>query len=132
MILGTFGYLDPEYFNTGKLTAKSDIYSFRVVLLELLTGQKSVWHGSSLEDHSLPIVFLFYVENDNLIESLDKELVKEGKMKELQAVADIASQCVRPKGEVRPTMKEVWQQLVALSSHQMQQQQKYEEMTNEN
>ncbi|RWR75522.1 wall-associated receptor kinase 2 [Cinnamomum micranthum f. kanehirae] len=105
MILGKFGYSDPEYFNRGKLTEKR---------------QKSVWLGSSLEYHSLPIVFLFYVENDNLIEILDKELVKDRKMKELRAVADVASQCIRTKGEERPTIKEVWQQLVALSNNHMQ------------
>lgn len=46
-VLGTFGYHAPEYAMTGQLTAKSDIYSFGVVLLELLTGRKPV-------DHKMP------------------------------------------------------------------------------
>lgn len=40
-VMGTYGYCAPEYAMTGKLTLKSDIYSFGVVLLELITGRKA-------------------------------------------------------------------------------------------
>uniref|UniRef100_A0A7N2LKG8 Protein kinase domain-containing protein n=1 Tax=Quercus lobata TaxID=97700 RepID=A0A7N2LKG8_QUELO len=42
MVQGTLGYLDPEYMQTSQLTEKSDVYSFRVVLVELLTGEKAL------------------------------------------------------------------------------------------
>jgi serine/threonine-protein kinase PBS1 len=41
-VMGTYGYCAPEYASTGKLTIKSDIYSFGVVFLELITGRRAL------------------------------------------------------------------------------------------
>jgi serine/threonine protein kinase len=41
-VMGTYGYCAPEYAMTGQLTLKSDIYSFGVVLLEIITGQRAI------------------------------------------------------------------------------------------
>ena len=43
-VMGTYGYCAPEYAESGKLTLKSDIYSFGVVLLELITGRMAIDH----------------------------------------------------------------------------------------
>ncbi|MFS8006230.1 putative protein kinase RLK-Pelle-WAK-LRK10L-1 family [Helianthus anomalus] len=42
-IQGTLGYLDPVSYQTSELSEKSDVYSFRVVLAELITGKKTNW-----------------------------------------------------------------------------------------
>ncbi|KAF6150069.1 hypothetical protein GIB67_002851 [Kingdonia uniflora] len=47
-VLGTIGYIDPEYARTSRLTEKSDVYSFGIVLLELLIGKKAVDNESNL------------------------------------------------------------------------------------
>ncbi|CAL5087729.1 unnamed protein product [Urochloa decumbens] len=104
-IQGTFGYLDPEYYQTGRLSDKSDVYSFGVVLVEMLTRQKPTVFSSS-DNVSLIALFNLLMLQDKLCEILDPQVISEG-MEEAKEFAELASTCLSLKGEQRPTMRQV-------------------------
>jgi len=104
-IEGTFGYLDPEYYQTGRLSDKSDVYSFGVVLVEMLTRQKPTVFSSS-DSISLIALFNLLMLQDKLCEILDSQVISEG-MQEAKEFAELASTCLNLKGEDRPTMRQV-------------------------
>lgn len=106
---GTFGYLDPEYFQSGQLNDRSDVYAFGVVLAEILTGQKPV--SSAKDDLGLAIRFRSAVKQDCLFEILENVVAEEGQKKEILAVANLAKRCLKLNARKRPSMKEVAAQL---------------------
>ncbi|GJU47081.1 kinase RLK-Pelle-WAK family protein, partial [Tanacetum coccineum] len=62
LVIGTFGYLDPEYFQSSQFTEKSDVYSFGVVLVELITGERPISLTRFGENRSLAAHFMLAVE----------------------------------------------------------------------
>ncbi|KAL8499823.1 hypothetical protein ACS0TY_019710 [Phlomoides rotata] len=113
-VLGTFGYLDPEYFQSSQFTEKSDVYSFGVVVVELLTGEKAISKVRAETGKSLATHFLHSMEENNLSDILDPEILKEGRMEEIVAVAKLAKRCLNLTGKRRPTMKAVAAELVGI------------------
>ncbi|RCV31725.1 hypothetical protein SETIT_6G201100v2 [Setaria italica] len=110
-IQGTFGYLDPEYYYTRRLTDKSDVYSYGVMLVELLTRKKIMY--ISPEGVGLVAHFVTSLNQGELNEILDEQVIEEGE-EEGKQVAEIAAMCLRMKGEDRPTMRNVEMRLQGL------------------
>ncbi|KAJ9132938.1 hypothetical protein P3X46_033754 [Hevea brasiliensis] len=106
-VKGTFGYVDPEYFQSSLLTEKSDVYSFGVVLVELLTGQKPISSERVEEGVGLAAHFILSMEDDKLFDILDPRIVDQCATEEVIAVANLAKRCLNLHGRLRPTMKEV-------------------------
>ncbi|KAL9412071.1 hypothetical protein AB3S75_045646 [Citrus x aurantiifolia] len=106
-VQGTFGYVDPEYFQSSQFTEKSDVYSFGVVLVEILTGQKPIRAINTDADKSLVGYFLQAINENRLFEILDARVLKEAKKEGIMTVATLAKRCLNLNGKMRPTMKEV-------------------------
>nr|POF07479.1 wall-associated receptor kinase-like 2 [Quercus suber] len=127
LVQGTFGYLDPEYFQTSQFTEKSDVYSFGVVLVELLTGEKPVSSTRPEEGRSLSAYFILSMKENHLFEILDDRVKKEGDKEEVIIVANLAKRCLHLNGKKRPTMREVVIELQGIQKTSYDQQ-NYEEL----
>ncbi|XP_065867839.1 receptor-like serine/threonine-protein kinase ALE2 isoform X2 [Euphorbia lathyris] len=111
-VMGTFGYLAPEYAMTGHLLVKSDVYSYGVVLLELLTGRKPVDFSQppgqeNLVAYARPLL----TSKEGLETMVDPAIKYAVSYDTVSKVAAIASMCVQPEVSHRPFMGEVVQAL---------------------
>ncbi|CAN0897748.1 Receptor-like serine/threonine-protein kinase ALE2 [Linum grandiflorum] len=111
-VMGTFGYVAPEYAMTGHLLVKSDVYSYGVVLLELLSGRKPVDMSQPQGQENLvtwarPLL----TTREGLEQLVDPSLAGRYDFDDMAKVAAIASMCVHPEVTNRPFMGEVVQAL---------------------
>ncbi|CAL0316579.1 unnamed protein product [Lupinus luteus] len=114
-VLGTTGYLAPEYASTGKLTTKSDVYSYGVVLLELLTGRVPVDIKRAPGEHVLVSWAIPRLTNrEKVVEMVDPALCGQYSKKDLIQIAAIAAMCIQPEADYRPLMTDVVQSLIPL------------------
>ncbi|KAJ0502639.1 putative protein kinase RLK-Pelle-LRR-I-1 family [Helianthus annuus] len=103
---GTRGYVDPLYRQSGFLTIESDIYSFGVVLFEILCG-RSTFAIHKHEGHYLPDFIKNNFEEGTYAEVVFKQIREQIVPKSLTTFQEIAYQCLHLEREKRPTTKEV-------------------------
>ncbi|KAK1418517.1 hypothetical protein QVD17_27662 [Tagetes erecta] len=104
LVKGTFGYFDPNYFATGKVTRKSDVYAFGVVLLEVLCRKRAA-------DASLDLGLVTWAQDSikegYLKDIVDADIKDEISRKCLKEYVRVVQRCLDDHPENRPTMAEV-------------------------
>ncbi|KAJ7544700.1 hypothetical protein O6H91_09G090100 [Diphasiastrum complanatum] len=109
-VAGTFGYVAPEYGLYGQLTEKADVFSFGVVMLELVSGKKCV---TSDADYVLLLEWAWQLYEENrLMELVDLTLKPTLKEEEANRVIHVAFLCTQNVATKRPTMPQVVAMLV--------------------
>ncbi|TQD99157.1 hypothetical protein C1H46_015276 [Malus baccata] len=108
-VVGTVGYAAPEYIQTGHLTSKSDVWSYGVFLLELITGRRPVDRNRPKNEQKLMEWVRPHLSSDpkKFQVILDPRLEGKYSIKAAQKLATVASRCLVRAPKSRPKMSEV-------------------------
>ncbi|KAL0794489.1 hypothetical protein Bca101_065866 [Brassica carinata] len=106
-IVGTFGYMSPEYALGGMISEKSDIYSFGVLLLEIVSGRKATRFVHNDEQHSI-IAYAWesWCETKG-VSIIDEYLGDSYSLKEVMRCVHVALLCVQDHPKERPTISQI-------------------------
>ncbi|KAF3780570.1 Receptor-like serine/threonine-protein kinase [Nymphaea thermarum] len=116
-MLGTFGYFAPEYAITGRASLKSDVFSFGVVLLELISGRPPITLSAKKGQESLVMWALSLLKDSkHVVKALTDPLLK-GQFPEVEVLvmSQLARECLNFDPDLRPTMAEVVQILSTIT-----------------
>ncbi|KAL8258357.1 hypothetical protein R6Q59_030398 [Mikania micrantha] len=115
---GTFGYIDPDFLNTGYLTQRSDVYSFGVVLFEVLCGRPTIVSKHKDNRDFLTNLIKTHWRKKTLDDIIYSDLQNQIKRASMLTFTKIAYQCLM-SGNERPTMKKVVEQLQKAFNYQL-------------
>ncbi|KAJ8748766.1 hypothetical protein K2173_011321 [Erythroxylum novogranatense] len=107
-VVGTYGYAAPDYIETGRLTAKCDVWSFGVVLYEILTGRRSLERSlPTVEQKLLEWVKQFPADGKRFGLMMDPRLQHQYSTTAARKIAKLADTCLLKHPKDRPKMSQV-------------------------
>ncbi|KAK6151069.1 hypothetical protein DH2020_016001 [Rehmannia glutinosa] len=110
-VRGTAGYLDPEYYSTQVLTAKSDVFSFGVVLLEIVSGREPLNITRPRNEWSLVEWAKPHIRNSKVEEIVDPTIKGGYHAEAMWRVVEVALACIEPYSAYRPCMADIVREL---------------------
>ncbi|KAL8117881.1 hypothetical protein AgCh_015679 [Apium graveolens] len=110
-VRGTAGYLDPEYYSTQHLTAKSDVFSFGVVLLEIISGREPLNVQRPRSEWSLVEWAKPYIRNSRIDEIVDPNIKGAYHAEAMWRVVEVALHCIETFSAYRPSMVDIVREL---------------------
>ncbi|XP_026391543.1 chitin elicitor receptor kinase 1-like isoform X1 [Papaver somniferum] len=121
-VVGTFGYMPPEYVQWGEITHKVDVYAFGVVLYELISAKEAI--VSDLEINIMVSVVVIQFEevlnqpgsDEDLCKLVDPRLGDDYPSDSVRKLAQLAKACTQENPQLRPTMRSIVVALMTLSS----------------
>ncbi|KAK9936190.1 hypothetical protein M0R45_013045 [Rubus argutus] len=107
-VVGTYGYMSPEYAMRGRFSVKSDVYSFGILLIEIITGRKNngYYHEEHPDSNLVGHVWNLWREG-NALEIVDLFMGESYPVNEVLKCMQIAFLCVQEYAADRPTMSEI-------------------------
>ncbi|CAN8254977.1 unnamed protein product [Cochlearia groenlandica] len=105
VVAGTLGYLDPEYYLTSELSEKSDIYSFGILLLEMITNQRVI--DQTRERTSIVEWVKFVIKKGDTNQIVDPKLQDNYEPRSIWKALEVAMSCANPSSAKRPNMSQV-------------------------
>ncbi|XP_078434587.1 putative serine/threonine-protein kinase At1g01540 [Wolffia australiana] len=106
-VMGTFGYVAPEYASTGMLNERSDVFSFGILIMEIITGRKPVDYTRPPGEVNLVEWLKSMVSNRNSEGVLDPKMSEKPSSRALKRTLLVALRCVDPDSVKRPKMGQV-------------------------
>ncbi|KAL0010237.1 hypothetical protein SO802_005345 [Lithocarpus litseifolius] len=104
-VVGTPGYLDPEYYKSNRLNEKSDVYSFGVVLLKIITNRPVIERSQERTHISQWVSFM--LAKGDIQNIVDPRLGGDFNVNSVWKAVEVAVVCVSPTSGRRPTMSQV-------------------------
>ncbi|KAL9245800.1 hypothetical protein vseg_019408 [Gypsophila vaccaria] len=112
-VMGTFGYVAPEYASTGMLNERNDVYSFGILIMEIISGRNPVDYSRPPGEVNLVDWLKMMVTNRNPEGVLDPKLPEKPTSRALKKALLVALRCVDPNAQKRPKMGQVVHMLEA-------------------